>query len=67
MTFFEFKDLLITGLATVILGIIGYTVAELVNVLKSIRDSIAELNTQIAIVIAKTDNHERRIERLEEK
>lgn len=39
----------------------------LVYILKGIKESVDKLNIQIAVVIHKTNDHEKRIEKLEDK
>lgn len=54
-------------LLTVALGVLGYIGVKLIDILTNIKDSIEELNVKIALVIAKTDTHEKRLDKLEEK
>ena len=38
-----------------------------VNLLKELTRSVSELNIKVAIIIARTENHEKRLDRLENK
>ena len=50
------------------LGVVGVGIAAWVaNSIDKMRTSVEELNTKIAVVISRTDNHEERINRLEDK
>lgn len=60
MDFGAFKD-------WVLLGLLGGGMYLLIDILKEIKNSIVELNTQIAVVISKQDDHEHRINQLESK
>lgn len=59
MDFSAFKD-------WALLGLLGGGLYLLIDILKDISNSIKTLNEQIAVVIKKTDDHEKRIEKLEE-
>ena len=54
MDFAAFREILFLGLG-------GF----MVYIAKGIKDSVDKLNVQIAVVIEKTDNHEKRIDKLE--
>ena len=66
MDFSAFKDWVMLGL----LGGLVYVIWEAKNViavkLDSLDTSVKILNIQVAVVIEKTTNHEKRIEKLEE-
>ena len=51
----------------IFIGVAGYFGSKLVDILQNIQKSIETLNIQIAVVIERTDSHEKRIEKLEEK
>ena len=55
-TFAQFKDLLLFGMGGVIVWL-----------LRSLVTSIQELNVKVAVVIERTDGHEHRIAKLEER
>lgn len=61
------EEILLTALCTIIIGLFGYIGGKLINVLEKIQTSIEKLNIQIAVVIERTNSHEKRIEVLEEK
>lgn len=48
-------------------GIVGGSSVYLVSIISGIKESIDKLNVNMAIIIEKTSNHERRIEKLEDK
>lgn len=50
-----------------LLGLLGGGLFLLIDILREIKNSIILLNSQIAVVIEKTNNHEMRISNLEEK
>jgi hypothetical protein len=50
------------------LGVVGLGIAAWVaNSIDKMRSSVEELNTKIAVVISRTDNHEQRLNKLEDK
>lgn len=67
MSFQDFEGLLLIGMAGMLVSIVGYSISKLIDILTDIRDSISQLNLQIAVVINKQDDHEDRLVRLEEK
>lgn len=56
MDFNSAKDLILVGFAGIAVTLLGW-----------IASSISSLNVKIAVIIERTDNHEKRIERLENK
>ncbi len=54
-------QLIAWGFQTVAVGAVGLALLEL----RRMRESVEKLNVNVAVVIEKTDNHERRITRLE--
>lgn len=40
---------------------------QAVDTAEKLKDSIQELNTNVAIIVQRTDNHEKRLEKLEDK
>lgn len=56
LDFAHFKDAALVGL-----------LAAGVYFLRQMKESVEELNIKIAVVIARTDNHEKRLDKLEEK
>lgn len=67
MNFDSFKDVLLIGLAGICIAILSFLGNSLLSILSKIKDSIDELNKQIAVVIERTDNHEKRLDRIEDK
>ena len=67
MDFPVFKDQLLLGVISILICLLGYIGSNLINILQDIRTSVLELNTKIAVIIERTDNHEKRLDRLEEK
>ena len=63
MTTEQFIDLLLGILGTGILGLIGFTVKYLKEISKNLND----LNKNFAVMIAKHDDLERRVENIEDK
>lgn len=47
-------------------GSIGFAAFRMVGILDQLQASVESLNVKIAVVIQRSDNHEKRIERLEE-
>jgi hypothetical protein len=60
MDFQQLKDLVLQGLAV---GMVGWFAYEM----RKMRESVESLNIKIAVVIRDVDNHEHRLNRLEEK
>ncbi len=60
MDFGAFKD-------WALLGLIGGGLYLLLDVLKEMKNSLLSLNDKIALIIERTNNHEERLEKLEEK
>lgn len=60
MDFIAFKD-------WAFLGILSGGICAGCYILWELKKSVDALNIQIAIIIERTDNHEKRIEKLEEK
>lgn len=54
-------------MAISIAGWIGKSLGDLGNSVKGMEKSVSELNVHVAVVIEKVGNHEKRIERLEER
>jgi hypothetical protein len=54
MTLEHIKDLMLMGLGSI-----------LIYILKGMKDSVDKLNIQIAVVIDRQDNHEKRLDNLE--
>lgn len=48
-------------------GVIGFAAFRMVGILDQLQASVESLNVKIAVIIERSDNHEKRIERLEEK
>jgi hypothetical protein len=48
-------------------GAVGlWILKDAVNQLRALRESVAELNSKIAVVVSRIDTHENRLNRLEE-
>lgn len=60
---FEFKDFV----QWAFYGLISSCFIYLTTILAGLRTSVEELNIKMATIIEKTSNHERRIEKLEDK
>ncbi len=66
MDFIQFKDWIMLGLLGGLVYVIWDSQRNGIQVLQQIRESINELTIKLAVVIEKTENHEKRIERLED-
>lgn len=60
MEWSDAKDLLLTG----ILGVLG---AILMSEVRKLRESVEQLNVNVAVIVSRTDNHESRIAKLEDR
>jgi len=67
MGFEAFKDQLLIGVVSILVILLGFIGRSLLVILDEIKVSMIELNTRIAVVIERTDNHEKRLDKLEEK
>jgi len=48
-------------------GVVGGCAVYMVQILSGLKESVDDLNIKMATIIEKTTNHERRIEKLEDK
>ena len=55
-------DLLQSAVEWAVLGVIGFSATAIVDYLGQIKNSIVELNQNVAIILEKIDEHDRRIE-----
>lgn len=62
MDFNAFKDWVLLGLLS---GAV-YILWQAKDAMNELKDSIIELNLKMAVIIERTDSHEKRIEKLEE-
>ena len=53
-------------MALAISGWVAKSISELNISVKEMRDSMSTLNTSMAVIVARTDNHEDRLSRLED-
>lgn len=67
MEFSEFFKDIFYALASLVVVWIGYSFSEVKESLRQLTSSVTELNVKMATIIEKTDSHERRISRLEDK
>lgn len=64
MEFQEFAFWLMTAMMMLIATVLGWFLSNILNEMKGIRGSIAELNNHVAVVIEKQSWHEKEIEKL---
>lgn len=67
MEFGEFFKDIFYALGSLVVVWIGYSFSEVKASLRELTSSVTELNVKMATIIEKTDSHERRISRLEDK
>ena len=74
MEWSEVFPTLFFGMASLLLVVVGYlfsqmneSMREAKEYLHKMADSVEELNVKVAIVIERTDHHEKRIAKLEER
>lgn len=67
MDFNTFKDQALLGLCSLLVLLIGFLGNMLIHILGEIKNSMIELNSKIAVIIEKTENHEKRLDKLEER
>ena len=57
--------------ASILLSVVGFIcmllMKEAVAILRELKESVEELNVNVAVVVERVDGHERRIGKLEEK
>lgn len=67
MEFGEFFKDIFYALSSLVVVWIGYSFSEVKQSLRELTTSVTELNVKMATIIEKTDSHERRISRLEDR
>lgn len=60
-------DLLLNATEWAVLGIVSFVGGCVVNYLGQIKDSIIKLNENVAVILTTISEHDRRIEKLEER
>lgn len=60
-------DLAQNAIEWAVLGVVGFSARAIVDYLGQIKNSIVELNQNVAIILEKIDEHDRRIELLEDR
>ncbi len=67
MEFGEFFKDIFYALGSLVVVWIGYSFSEVKQSLRELTSSVTALNVKMATIIEKTDSHERRISRLEDR
>jgi hypothetical protein len=65
--FQSFKDLMLSGMATIVLSYLAYQVKQLVDSVNALNTRMAEVITHLENHKEKLDLHNRRLERLEDR